>query len=76
MKEGDDPTEYNVWDMVNTMLCSWIINVIDPKLHTSIAYVETAAMIWVNLRNRYDVPNIPKIHQLQVDIAACKQRGS
>ena len=50
LKEGDDPTEYNAWEMVNSMICSWIINVIDPKLHASIAYIETAAAMWENLR--------------------------
>jgi len=46
LKEGVDPTEYNAWDMVNSMVCSWIINVIDPKLHSSIAYIETATVMW------------------------------
>ena len=49
LKEGDDPTEYNVWEMINLMIYSWIMNVIGPKLHTSIAYVETMALIWEDL---------------------------
>ena len=40
-KEGD-LSELNAWEMVNSMICSWIINVIEPKLHTSVAYAETA----------------------------------
>ena len=61
--------------MVNSMICSWIINTIDPKLHTSIAYVETTAVMWENLRKRYAVANTPKIHQFTTNIAACKQEG-
>ena len=72
LKERDDPTKYNAQGMMNSMICSWIINVIDPKLHMSIAYVETAAMMWENLRKRYPVPNTPKVHQLKTDIVACK----
>ena len=59
--------------MVNSMICSWIINVINPKLHTSIAYAETAYEMWKNLRKRYAVANTPKIHQLKTELAACKQ---
>jgi len=75
LKDRNDPTEYNAWEMVNSMICSWIINVIDPKLHMSIAYVEMAAVMWENLRKRYAMPNTPKVHQLKTDIAACKQGG-
>jgi len=31
LKEGDDSTKYNAWEMVNSMICSWTINVTDPK---------------------------------------------
>ena len=55
------------------MICSWIINVIDPKLHPSIAYVETTTAMWENLHKRYAVPSTPKIQQLKTDIAASKQ---
>jgi len=39
-KEGS--TEANVWDIMNSMIASWIMNVIDPRLHSSLAYVDTA----------------------------------
>ena len=48
LKEGDDQTELNAWEMANSMICSWIISVIDSKLHPSIAYIETAAGMWDN----------------------------
>jgi len=35
-------SEFNAWEMVNSTICSWIINVIDPKLHASVAYAKTA----------------------------------
>ena len=73
--KGEDLSEFNAWEMVNSMICSWIINVIDPKLHASVAYAETAYEMWQNLRKRYAVANTPKIHQLKTDLAACKQGG-
>jgi len=75
LKERDDPTKYNAWEMVNLMICYWIINLIDPKLHTSIDYVETVVVMWENLRKIYAVAKTPKIHQLKTDIVKCKHRG-
>ena len=59
--------------MVNSMITSWILNVIDPKLHTSVAYEDTGHKMWVNIQKRYLVINVPRIHQLKVEIASCKQ---
>jgi len=44
-------------------------------LHTSVAYVETALVMWENLRKRYAIPNMPKIHQFKTDIATAKEVG-
>ena len=59
--------------MVNPMLCSWILNIINPKLRMTIAYCETASGMSKDLKKRYSVANTPKIHQLKADIANCKQ---
>jgi len=72
-KEGDDPTELNIWEIVNSMICSWIVNVNDSKLHTNAAYAETAQATWENLCKRYDAVNAPKIHKLKADLACCTQ---
>jgi len=55
------------------MITSWIPNVIDPKLHTSVAYEYTAHKMRVNIQKRYSVINVPLIHQLKAEIASCKQ---
>ena len=62
----------NAWEMVNSMITSWIMNVIDLKLHGSIAYINSPHAMWQNIRKRYSVPNIPRIHKLKVEIASCK----
>ena len=51
------------------------MNVIIPKLHTSVAYAKTACKIWENLRKRYSMANALKIHPLKTDLASCKQSG-
>jgi len=65
--------ELNAWEMVNSMVISWIFNVLDPKLHASVAYVDSAHKMWENIHKRYSVLNAPRIHQLKVAIASSEQ---
>ena len=37
-QEGEEFSEAQAWDMVNSMLCSWLLNVIVPKLRMNVAY--------------------------------------
>ena len=74
-KEGVGFSEYHAWDMMNSMICSWILNVIEPRLLLSVAYVETDAVMWQDLQKRYGVANAPRIYQLKAGIADCKQGG-
>ena len=69
----EDFSEANTWDMVNSMLCSWLLNIIDPKLRMAVACSETAYTMWNDLKKRYSVANTPKIHQLKGAIANCKK---
>jgi len=49
VKDGVYSTEAVAWEMVNSMITSWITNVIDPKLHASVAYVDSAQKMWENV---------------------------
>jgi len=49
------------------------MSVIDPRQHKCVAYVDMAQKLWVNIKKRYDVLNIPKIQKLKPEIASCKQ---
>ena len=55
------------------MLCSWLRNVVDPKLRTTMVYSNTAHGMWEDMRKRYAIANTPKVHQLKANIANCKQ---
>ena len=72
-KDDEEFTEANAWDMANSMLCSWILNIIDPKLRMTMAYCDIAYGMWEDLKKCYSVANATKIHQLKVAIANCKQ---
>ena len=64
--------EGKAWIMINSMITSWLMNMIDPRLHTGFAYVKSAKKLWENIHRRYLVPNVPKIHQLKAQIVSCK----
>jgi len=53
--------EANAWDMVNSMLCSWLLNIIDPKQSMIVAYSETTYAIWNDLKKSCLVANLPNI---------------
>ena len=74
-KDGEDTIELQTWEIANSMVCSWILNVIKPKFRTSIAYVDTAKHMWTSLKKHCAVSNVPKIHQLNTKLAECKQGG-
>jgi len=72
LKDGVLTKEGKVWEMVNAMIVSWIMNVIDPKLHKSATYVDFAQKLWENIQKPYAIPNLPKIHKLKAEIVSCK----
>ena len=72
-KKGEELSEADAWDMANSILCSWLLNIIDPKLHMSIGYSDIANIMWDDMKKRYAMANAPKIHQLKANIANCKQ---
>jgi len=61
-KEGEEFSEADAWDMTNSMLCSWLLNIIDPKLRVSIAYSDMAKIMWDGMKKRYTMANTPKTH--------------
>ena len=61
-KEGEDNSELVAWEMANSMICSWTVNVIDPRLHASMAYADTTQVMQENLSKRYAIANTPKVH--------------
>ena len=77
--ETDNKGEWRIleaidaWEMANSMLCSWLLNVIDPKLRMSIAYSDTSQIMWEDMRKRYAMANTLKVHQLKANIANCEQ---
>jgi len=61
--------------MENSMTSSWILNVIEPRLRTRVAYISITKAMWDTLKERYTIANVPKIYLLKTSIANCKQGG-
>ncbi|XP_074297787.1 uncharacterized protein LOC141628561 [Silene latifolia] len=55
------------------MIKAWLRNVIDEKLHPSIAFSGTIFEIWKELKERYVESNDPRVHQLQAYLTECRQ---
>jgi len=65
--EIDAPKGY-AWEKCNSMVIAWLYNVIDKKLHGSVAYAEQASEIWSDLKERHSQGNEIRIHQLKREI--------
>ena len=64
--EGADLSECHAWDMVSSMLCSWLVNVIEPKLWMTIADSDVAKIMWDDLKTRHGTANSPQDSSTQV----------
>ena len=64
-KPNADSLEGHAWERRNSMVIAWLHNVIDKSLHGSVAYVETAKELWLDLKDRYSQSNEIRIHQLK-----------
>ena len=73
--KGEDGNELNAWEACNSMIISWMFNVIDKSLHSSVAYAQTTKDMWEDLKERYAVGNAPRVHQLRSEIVNLKQEG-
>nr|GMC73275.1 retrovirus-related Pol polyprotein from transposon TNT 1-94 [Ipomoea batatas] len=67
--------EYEDWWIVQSMLVSWIQNTVEPELRSTILHMEDAKDLWNDIKERFSVPNGPRIHQIKTELSECKQHG-
>ncbi|XP_074290214.1 uncharacterized protein LOC141616946 [Silene latifolia] len=70
---GEESLESVAWRQCNAMVKAWLRNVIDVKLHPSIAFLGTVPEIWKELKDRFATGNAPRVHQLKSELSDCKQ---
>ena len=67
------PTDANAsllhsWTRNNNMVISWILNSVSKEISASIIFSETASDIWLDLKDRFQQSNGPRIFQLRRDL--------
>ena len=74
-KPNSDDPDFDNWIAVNSMIIGWIRAAIDPKVKSSVTFVNEASVLWSDLKQRFSVGNKVRIHQLKAQQAACRQEG-
>jgi hypothetical protein len=72
-RPDDDDRDSIAWDRCNTMIISWISNSVEPEISQSILWMDTAAEIWKELKDRFYQGDIFRISDLQEEIYMLKQ---
>ncbi|XP_075494847.1 uncharacterized protein LOC142532430 [Primulina tabacum] len=60
-----DDLLYGAWLRCNSMLISWILNSVAKEIGDSLMYIPTAYEIWIDLRDRFQQSNAPRIFQIK-----------
>ncbi|XP_019460080.1 PREDICTED: uncharacterized protein LOC109359841 [Lupinus angustifolius] len=68
----EDPS-FSTWDIVNTLVVSWLSQSIDASIVQSILWMKTATEIWQDLRERCYQEDAYRISQLLREIYTYKQ---
>lgn len=48
---------------------SWLFNVVELEIVTTLLYIDSAAIAWKDLEDRYKITNKPWIFQIKYDIS-------
>ncbi|XP_075085109.1 uncharacterized protein LOC142168338 [Nicotiana tabacum] len=67
-KSKFDPELHYLWEKVNAIVLSWIMNVVRPGLLNSVLYASSAHRIWEDLKERFDKVNGSRILYLHREV--------
>ncbi|XP_010412990.1 PREDICTED: uncharacterized protein LOC104699374 [Camelina sativa] len=74
-RPDEGSSDYEDWWTIQALLVSWIKMTIDPALKSNISHRDVAKDLWDHLQKRFSVMNGPRLQQIKVELASCKQRG-
>ncbi|XP_019095141.1 PREDICTED: uncharacterized protein LOC109130224 [Camelina sativa] len=68
-------SDYNfkIWSRCNSMVKSWILNVVSKEIYDSILYYQDAVEMWKNLFTRVKENNLPRRYQLEQVVMTLRQ---
>lgn len=64
---------YDAWHRCNNLVHSWIVNSVTPNIAQSILFVESAADVWIELKERFAQGNSVRVAELQQELYMFKQ---
>ncbi|XP_013639287.1 PREDICTED: uncharacterized protein LOC106344458 [Brassica oleracea var. oleracea] len=73
IRPASDDQIYKIWSRCNSMVKSWLLNVVNKEIYDSILYYEDAAEMWEDLFRRFKVNNLPRRYQLEQAVMSLKQ---
>ena len=57
------------------MIVGWIRTSIEPRVRSTVTFIQDSHKLWENLRKRFSVGNKVRIHHLKEQLAVCRQEG-
>ncbi|KAK2437637.1 putative mitochondrial protein [Trifolium repens] len=75
-RPDDEDHDSIAWDRCNTMIMSWLSNSVDPEISQSILWMDSAAEIWQDLKERFYQGDVFRISDIQEEIFTLKQGDS
>ncbi|KAL5550878.1 hypothetical protein UlMin_001054 [Ulmus minor] len=64
---------FNAWSRCNSMISSWIINVVTRDIAGNILYLDSVYEIWEDLGDRFSQGNGPRIFQIKKQLSGLCQ---
>ncbi|KAL5576821.1 hypothetical protein UlMin_018520 [Ulmus minor] len=65
---GTDANLFNSWIRNNNMVISWILNSVSKEISASIMFSSSTREIWLDLKDRFQQKNGPRIFQLKCEL--------
>lgn len=73
VKHPNDDPYFKIWNRVNSMIKSWLLNSVTKQLYTSILYFKNASDIWKDLHTRFHKSNLPRLYKLRHQLHSFRQ---
>lgn len=76
MKPEVDSEELESWEVCNSMVITWILTGLSPKISNNVVYMKVASNIWLESEERFVQSNVPQFFQIQKEISQITQGSS
>ncbi|KAI5353346.1 hypothetical protein L3X38_006239 [Prunus dulcis] len=72
-KADKKPLDSAAWQQCNDMMVSWLLTSLEPDVADRVIYLTTAHEIWEDLRECFSQNNVPRLFQINLEIASLTQ---